>query len=115
MTREASTARSRSLHSWWDGAQLGYVAARRTIYVPLYARAVIDTVAYERLTEIYASCDRLVLWDFDGYDHRAAGATYADVLHDPAKIMGHAFVLAMLLERVLLWNPHRTALWMRLA
>ena len=38
------------------------------------------------------------LRDFDGYDYQAAGKTLADVLVDPERPMGHAFVLkAMLL------------------
>lgn len=40
----------------------------------------------------------LVLWDFDGYDHQALGISLAEVIEDPRRKMGHAFVLAMLLE-----------------
>ena len=39
----------------------------------------------------------LVLWDFDGYDHHELGMDLKEVLNDPERKMGHAFVLAMIL------------------
>jgi hypothetical protein len=85
-------------YSWWDGAALGYVAARKKIYVPLYSKAVLHSAAFERLLDIYQEHGELVLWDFDGYDHRALGMDLKDVLNFPDRSMGHAFVLMMLLE-----------------
>jgi hypothetical protein len=43
----------------------------------------------------------LVLVDFDAYDHRALGYSWADVMNDPERKMGHGFVLAMMIEGVL--------------
>jgi hypothetical protein len=42
----------------------------------------------------------LMLIDFDGYNphHPRYGFSYNDVIHCPVRRMGHAFVLAMLLE-----------------
>ena len=40
----------------------------------------------------------LYLWDFDGYDHKMLNLTFDQVINDPDKKMGHAFVIAMLLE-----------------
>ena len=40
----------------------------------------------------------LYLWDFDGYNHKALGLTYDQVIDDPNRKMGHAFVIGMLLE-----------------
>jgi hypothetical protein len=84
--------------SYWDGEHLGYVAARRKIYVPLYAKAVVKTAAFRRLQKMYVGGGPLVLWDFDGYDYLKAGKSLDDVLDDSTRSMGHAFVLAMLLE-----------------
>lgn len=86
--------------SWWAGEKLAYVEARKKIYIPLYARAVSRTEAFERLLDIYRRKGRVILWDFDGYDHLALGMTIKDVVHDPNRKMGHAFVLAYLLERL---------------
>jgi hypothetical protein len=85
-------------YSWWDGQALGYIEARKKIYVPLYSKAVLNTPAFERLLELYDRYGELVLWDFDGYDHRALDMDLKDVLNFPHRNMGHAFVLMMLLE-----------------
>jgi hypothetical protein len=85
-------------YSYWDGEKLGYVAARKKIYVPLYIRAVAKSEALKVLIEKHRIKPDICLWDFDAYDHRELGMSYEDVLNDPARKMGHAFVLAMLLE-----------------
>lgn len=87
-------------YSWWDGERLTYVEARKRIYVPLYTRAVVRTKAFEKLYELHKELDELYLWDFDGYDHVALEMTLKEVLNDPKRKMGHAFVLAMLLEEL---------------
>lgn len=85
-------------YSWWDGRKLGYVQARKAIYAPLYIKAVADTEAWRRLKERCSGGADVCLWDYDAYDHRSLGMTYRDVLNDPTRKMGHAFVLAMMLE-----------------
>ena len=96
------------LYAWWkvDGAfrKLGYIAARKAIYMPLYAREVVKTEAYRRLVELRDSGKNLMLIDFDGYNpwHPHYGFTsYNDVIHCPLLKMGHGFVLAMLLDGVI--------------
>lgn len=95
-------------YSWWNGERLGYIDARKRIYCPLYAHGVVDTPAFRRLVETYEQCvfeDKiLLLRDFDGYDHTRAGLTLQQVLNNPQKKMGHAFVLAMLLTDQRLWQ-----------
>lgn len=45
----------------------------------------------------------LTLVDFDGYDHHAVhGGHLARVLRDPARIVGHGFVLAAMITHGLL-------------
>lgn len=88
---------ARPAFSLWDGQKLGYVEARKRIYVPLYRDALAQTDAFRRLVEI-AKERPIALWDFDGYDHRAEGVSLKDVLDDDTRPMGHAFVIkAMLL------------------
>ena len=94
------------LYSWWDGKKYSYIEARQEIYIPIYAAAVRDTVAFEKLKRLYETMcnehlsvdDHLTLWDFDGYDHRKLGMTYEDVILCETRKMGHGFVLAMMLE-----------------
>ena len=115
------------LYAWWkvDGEfrRLDYVAARKAIYIPLYAKAVVKTEAYRRLVELRDAGKNLMLIDFDGYNpcHPRYNFSYNDVIHCPVLRMGHGFVLAMLLEGLirvedgevkyadgLMDDPHRT-------
>lgn len=85
-------------YSFWDGHKYGYIDARKQIYGPLYARAVLKRPGWQKLKDLYENHQgTLVIRDFDGYDHVALGMTLSDVVHLPRRKMGHAFVLAMLL------------------
>ena len=92
------------LYSWWkvDGEfkDLKYIPARKAIYIPVYAKAVVKTEAYRRLIELRDSGKNLMLIDFDGYNihHPKYNFTYRDAIHCGILKMGHGFVLAMLLE-----------------
>jgi hypothetical protein len=90
---------ARPLYSYWDGEHLGYIDARKRIYAPLYARAVYENPAWQQLLEVHDAAQKLYLRDYDGYNHKALGMTLSEVLNYPDKIMGHSFVLAMMLEQ----------------
>jgi hypothetical protein len=91
------------LHSLWGGEKLGYITARQRIYIPLYTQAVrfYAGALLAALRNQHARTGELVLRDFDGYDHRALGYTWADVINNPTRKMGHGHVLAMMIEGVL--------------
>ena len=89
----------RPLCSLWDGHGLGYVEARKRIYGPLYVEAVRKTEGWKKLEALRSEGRPIVLRDFDGYDHVALGMSLTDVLNDPGRKMGHAFVLAMMLTQ----------------
>ena len=92
------------LYSRWkvggEFQKLDYIPARKAIYIPLYAKAVVKTEAYRRLVELRDSGKNLMLIDFDGYNihHPKYNFTYRDAIHCWRLQMGHGFVLAMLLE-----------------
>lgn len=86
-------------YSLWNGRKLSYVEARKEIYVPLYYAAVVGTLAYAKLRELHESGVTVFLWDFDGYDHIKLDMSLVDVLNCPNRKMGHAFVLARMIER----------------
>lgn len=108
------------LYSLWEGKRLNYIEARKTIYAPLYAKYVEQTDAYRKLKELYEQhCygkadgeeERpMALLDFDGWDHLGQGYTLEEVIDLPKPKMGHAFVLAGLLENNLFWlsEPEKT-------
>ncbi len=85
-------------YSYWFGEHLGYIEARKKIYAPIYAKYVVRTVAYELLEEVYKVHGEVTLKDYDAYDHIKMGISLIEVINDPNRIMGHSFVLAMLLE-----------------
>jgi len=90
---------AKPLFSFWDNQKLNYIAARKQIYIPLYAKYVQQTFAYEHLAELYNFYDgEIALADFDGYRHRDLGMSLIDVINNPSRSMGHAFVLSMCLE-----------------
>jgi uncharacterized protein DUF6939 len=92
-------------YSLWDGEMLGYIDSRKKIYCPLYSSLVEKTEAYRRLQEMYKKKEELKLFDFDGYDFcYRKEKTYLQVLNDPTRIMGHAFVLAMMLDEQREWE-----------
>lgn len=85
---------ARPLHSWWDEEKLGYIEARKRIYAPLYSRAVERTEAFGTLQQMLATEERdIYLRDWDGYDHLKLGQSIGQVANNPARKMGHAFVL----------------------
>jgi hypothetical protein len=86
-------------YTLWKGKKLGYIEARKQVYIPCYANAVRKTDAFKKLKEIYEENGKnITLWDVDGYDYLALGKTIEECIEDPTRILGHAFVLAMLLE-----------------
>lgn len=89
---------SKPEYSWWNGEKLGYIEARKKIYVPLYYNSVKDTEAYAKLKELYHTEDIVYLWDFNGFDNEKRGMTLKDVINDPSRPMGHAFILKKMLE-----------------
>ncbi len=86
------------LYSWWNGKKLGYIEARKRIYATLYAKYVAQTVCYSLLEELYKEHGEVTLKDYDAYDHIKMGISLVEVINNPDRKMGHAFVLAMLLE-----------------
>jgi len=62
------------------------------------------TEAWRKLKLQYETDGDIILADFDAYDHRALGMDYSQVLHNEKKKMGHAFVLAMMLEEQREWE-----------
>lgn len=92
--------------SWWAGEKLTYIEARKKVYIPLYAEAVQKHPSFAKLKDMYeinvqVLGEDLYLLDFDGYDHKELGMTYDEVINCEKRKMGHAFVLAMLLENYL--------------
>lgn len=87
------------LYSYWNRERLSYLEARKKIYIPLYASAVVKTQAFRKLQELFLQDKDVYLQDFDGYNHKNLQMSYDQVIDCENKKMGHAFVLAMLLDK----------------
>lgn len=88
---------AKPLFSLWSAEHYDYVTARRIIYVPLYADLVIKTSSYEKVYNWVLQGHDIALRDFDGYDHMSQNMTLRDVIFNPKRSMGHAFVIFGLL------------------
>lgn len=79
--------------------KLGYLDARKIIYIPEYAKLVTKTDFYKELKEYYDTHSNvnLALADYDAYNNYKFDMSLVDVYNDYRKA-GHAFVLKMLLE-----------------
>lgn len=102
--RYPMTKDAKPICSIWNGEKLGYIEARKRIYIPLYAKALVRSPVFNLLKQEYLKREQLVLWDFDGYRHEELGMTYADVINNPNRTLGHAFVIAMVLEGKIIVN-----------
>lgn len=79
---------------YWNGERLDYIQARCRVYFQLYRDVVKYTESFAILQEYHKKYN-LILWDFDGYN---TDDKLSDIIRNPRKKMGHAFVLkAMLL------------------
>lgn len=95
---------AKPLYSYYKGQKLNYIEARKLIYVPYYAREVLKTQAFKYLKQMHQAGEKIALQDFDGYDYLALDMSLEDVLNCEKRKMGHAFVLAMLLEEKFIFN-----------
>lgn len=92
-------------YAYWmiDGEwqKLGYLTARKVIYIPEYAKLVTQTDFYKQLKEYYDSDPniKIALLDYDAFNnyHKDFNMNMVDVYNSHKKA-GHAFVLKMLLE-----------------
>lgn len=86
------------LYSLWNGEKLDYISARKKIYIPLYSKLARATIGYKKLEMMCENNEEIVLFDFDGYDNERFNMSMEEVINNPNKKMGHAFVLKMMLE-----------------
>jgi hypothetical protein len=90
------------LYSYWAGEKLDYIEARKKIYIPLYQKAVRKAQAFDKLCRIHdqALQDNQVLYlqDFDAHNLEPGSFKYEDLWNNDQIKIGHAYVLAMMLE-----------------
>jgi hypothetical protein len=84
--------------TYWNDSKLGYIDARKQLYATEYTKNVVKTDSFKRLYELFTNGTEISLRDYDGYDYQPLGMSLKEVINNPNRKMGHAFVLAMILE-----------------
>lgn len=95
---------AKPLFSYWDGERLGYVEARKRIYIPLYAAAVRKTEAFKKLQMLYLTMEPdqiLYLRDFDSHNLEPWQCDYWKLWENPNIRVDHGYCLAMMLENLI--------------
>lgn len=101
----------KALFSKWGDLRLSYIPARKQIYVPEYAKLVIQKPKFKRLLKDYKKGAKIVLRDYDTYDIQKAypdsRSPWLSAIQNENAKFGHAFVIALALmfhERPLWYN-----------
>lgn len=92
---------AKPLYSYYNNRKLNYIEARKEIYIPLYQKTMNATAYLDLLytvQDLLKHNECVYLWDYDGYDNIAKNMTLEDVVNCEKYKMGHAFVLAMMLN-----------------
>ena len=82
-------------YSLWEDDMLGYIDARKKIYMPLYIEAARKTDAYRKLKLKHLNGEDLILWDYDG---RVTTENMTEIINNPNRSLGHSFVIRYMLE-----------------
>jgi hypothetical protein len=91
-------------YCYWAGEKLDYIAARKKIYIPAYSKAVQQSFAFQKLKRIYDEKNKetiLYLKDFDAHSLTPGTFDYCDLWNNDQIKVGHAYVIAMLLEGII--------------
>ena len=82
--------------------KLDYVASRKVVYIPEYAKLVVNTDSYKMLKELVDSGEKIALCDFDGWNYYGPNldedVTIVDVVNNPNIKVGHGYIIKMLLQ-----------------
>lgn len=107
LRRRAGRASAAPAYAWWEGQRLGYIEARKRIYVPAYARLARRTPAFAALSAMVAAGENVLIVNLDGPplgaypDGREASAdTMRDAINDPGHPFGHGYVVAAMLAQL---------------
>lgn len=94
------------LYSLLGMTKLDYIEARKAIYVPIYTDTVLRSQYYKEyhFEKLVKECKDLInqgkeiyLWDFDV----ERGETLESILDNPNKKLGHAYILADMVNKAL--------------
>lgn len=85
---------------YWNGKYYPYEEARKLIYIPFYAEAVVKTKVYQQLEDMIKRGHNIQILGPDGRDFKDLETE----LEDPTKPFGHELVLVGLLRGKRVWE-----------
>lgn len=88
-----------------------YIDARINIYIPLYAKLIYKSNAFNKLKTMLKFQHKIALWDFDGYDFEKRGMTFKDVVYCEKYKCGHAFVVYGLLTNQIIIDANNNMIF----
>lgn len=96
------------LGSFYKGQMLGYVEARKQMYIPWYAELILLTDSFQYLKKRFDAGTSLVLLDPDGQPRDERWQVQDQFalqrrVDDISLIFGHGFVLACVLQGIRVW------------
>lgn len=89
----------------WVGRPIDYIQARKMIYTACYTTAVYDHISevFLKLVNIVKENEQITLLDYDVYPGTTGdNLTFKEIINNPDVKMGHAYVLANMINQALL-------------
>ncbi len=82
--------------------KLDYVTSRKKIYIPEYAKLIVNTDSFKEIKKLYEKGEKIALCDFDAWNYYGPNldqdTTIVDVVNNPSYKVGHGYVIKMLLQ-----------------
>lgn len=82
--------------------KLDYVTSRKKVYIPEYAKLIVNTDSFKELKKLYDSGAKIALCDYDAWNYYGPNleedTTIVDVVNNPQFKVGHGYVIKMLLQ-----------------
>ena len=82
--------------------KLDYVTSRKRVYIPEYAKLIVNTDSFKELKELYDSGVKIALCDYDAWNYYGTNldqdTTIKDIVNNPQFKVGHGYVIKMLLQ-----------------
>ena len=87
--------------SFYESKRMGYVEARKKIYIPLYLQGLRNSDYYIQFIDFVRDNKNIAFIDFDVYNNIESKETLEEIKNNPKKRYGHGFVLAEEAQRIL--------------
>lgn len=82
--------------------KLDYITSRKKVYIPEYAKLIVNTDSFKELKKLYDEGKKIALVDFDAWNYYGVNleenTTMKEMVNNPKFKVGHGYVIKMLLQ-----------------